>query len=198
MRLPVPASDAGLVTALRAGHPEAARALFERHGTHVRRVLARVLGPDGELLDLVQDVFVAALESIDRIEDPAALRGWLTRTAVFIARGRIRRRARWRFLRFVPFDELPEVEAPAPSSEASQTLRATYSVLDKLPRDERIAFALRYVDGMELTEVAAACAVSVATIKRRLSRARDRFLTAAQDNPVLCEHLATLGGTPWS
>ena len=59
--------------------------------------------------------------------------------------------------------------------EGRQTLRAVYAVLSRIPPDERIAFALRYIDGMELTEVAAACSVSLATTKRRLHRAEKRF-----------------------
>ena len=58
------------------------------------------------------------------------------------------------------------------------------------------AFALRFVDGMELTEVAAACETSLATIKRRLARAGARFEAAARRQPVLEEWLE--GGTRWA
>jgi RNA polymerase sigma-70 factor (ECF subfamily) len=43
---------------------------------------------------------------------------------------------------------------------------------------------------MQLTEVAAACRVSLATIKRRLARAEKRFVEAAKDHPALRERLA--------
>jgi RNA polymerase sigma-70 factor (ECF subfamily) len=185
--LPPPESDELLVESLRARHPDAATQLFDRYAPHVRRVLVRVMGPDAEILDLVHDVFVTALESVHRLVDPRALRAWLTQVAVFTARARIRRRVRGRILKFLPFSELPEPELPPSDFEASQAIQAVYRVLDRLDTDERIAFALRFVAGMELTEVAASCGVSLATIKRRLARAQLNFESAARREPALTE-----------
>jgi RNA polymerase sigma-70 factor (ECF subfamily) len=187
--LPAPESDELLVLSLRARHPDAGTLLFDRYAPHVRRVLVRVMGPDSEILDLVHDVFVTALESVNRLVDPKALRAWLTQIAVFTARARIRRRVRGRVLRFLPFSELPEPELPPADFEASESMQAVYRVLDALDTDQRIAFALRFVAGMELTEVAASCGVSLATIKRRLSKAQDSFTRAAQREPSLAEWL---------
>jgi RNA polymerase sigma-70 factor (ECF subfamily) len=164
--------------------------LVERHAPRVRRVLARVLGPDPELSDLVQDVFVTAFSTLERLEEPSALGAWLTQIAVFTGRGRIRRRSRWRFLRFVAPEELPERLVPAHDAVTTATARALYRVLDRLHREERVAFALRHIDGMELTEVALACDVSLSTIKRRLSRAENMFLSLARTEPELSERLA--------
>ncbi|HEX9620946.1 MAG TPA: RNA polymerase sigma factor, partial [Polyangiaceae bacterium] len=155
-----------------------------------------VLGPDPDLEDLVQDVFVAALESITHLADPNALKAWLSKIAVFTARGRIRRRQRWRFLRFVPVEDLHDKLTEWPRLEVSAALQSTYRVLGQLPADERIAFSLRFVEGMELTEVAAACSVSLATIKRRLNRAQSGFVRLARDCPALTEWLG--GGSRWN
>ncbi|HEY6079779.1 MAG TPA: sigma-70 family RNA polymerase sigma factor [Polyangiaceae bacterium] len=187
--LPAPESDELLVLSLRAHHPDAGTLLFDRYAPHVRRVLVRVMGPDSEILDLVHDVFVTALESVERLIEPRALRAWLTQIAVFTARARIRRRVRGRVLRFLPFTELPEPELPPTDFEASQSMQAVYRVLDGLETDARIAFALRFVAGMELTEVAASCGVSLATIKRRLVRAQRSFALGAAGEPALAERL---------
>jgi RNA polymerase sigma-70 factor, ECF subfamily len=187
IRLPVGGSDESIVHGLKNGDREAAAQLFDRYAEHVRRVLARVLGPDPEIPDLLQDVMVSVLSSIQRLDDPRALRSWLTRIAVFTARVRIRRRTRWRFLRFVAPEELPEPGVEPHDALASETLRATYRVLTRLAPDDRIAFALRFIDGMELTEVAQSTSVSLATIKRRLSRAQQRFKDLAVQEPALAE-----------
>jgi RNA polymerase sigma-70 factor (ECF subfamily) len=68
-------------------------------------------------------------------------------------------------------------------------MQAVYRVLGGLDTDPRIAFALRFVAGMEPTEVAASCGVSLATIKRRLSRAQSNFASAARREPALAEWL---------
>ncbi|MDX2052594.1 MAG: sigma-70 family RNA polymerase sigma factor [Polyangiaceae bacterium] len=187
VELPVPLSDAAIVAGVCAGQRDAGAALFDRYSPLVHRVLLRVLGPDPDVHDLLQDVFVSALGSMRRLENPSALRGWLTQIAVFTARGRIRKRVRWRFLLFSPTEELPEQEAMHPSAEVSEALKKTYAVLNQMPPDERIPFALRFIDGMELTEVAKACGTSLATIKRRLSRAQTRFVELARQDPSLLE-----------
>ncbi|HEX6765919.1 MAG TPA: sigma-70 family RNA polymerase sigma factor [Polyangiaceae bacterium] len=188
-RLPFFESDAAIVAALRARQPAGGAALYDRHHEHVRRVLIRLLGPGAHLGDLVQDVFVSAIDSIDRLERPDSLRAWLASIAVFRARAEIRARARSRWFPLFADDELPEADARVATPEIDEAVRTTYLVLEKLAADERIAFALRFVDGMELVEVAEACEVSLATIKRRLARAQSKFMNIARTYPALSEWL---------
>ena len=187
VELPIPETDAALVAALRANRADAGKTLFKRYGKDVERVLFRVLGPDVELADLLHDVFVAALTSIDQVRDPNALRGWLTGIAVRKARKCIVKRQRWRIIQYFSPMDMPESEARVTPTEVSEALQCTYELLNKLPADERLAFALRHIDGMELTAVAAACGVSLATIKRRLSRAQATFVALASQHSVLAE-----------
>ena len=180
-------SDEALVAALRSGRPEAGQALVESYGAYVRKILIRVLGPDPEIGDLTQDVFLMALASLSKLSNPRALRGWLAQIAVFHARHHIRYRKQWSILRFFAPADLPCAPAAEHDYVASEALRAAYRVLDKLTADERIAFALRFVEGMEVIEVAAACRISLATTKRRLARAEARFVELARLEPSLSE-----------
>jgi RNA polymerase sigma-70 factor (ECF subfamily) len=191
IRLSFLESDADIVAAVRAGEGAGAAALYDRHHAYVRRVLLRVLGPDAELHDLIQDVFVAAIDSIASLQEPNALRAWLAGISVNCAHAELRRRtSRGRWLPLFARSELPPVEAPVSTPEVDEAVRATYHVLRKLSAEERIPFALRFIEGMELVELAAACGVSLATAKRRLARARKKFVTIAQTYPALSDWLA--------
>ncbi len=147
-------------------------------------MLYRVLGRTGDVEDLVHDVLIAVLESISSLREDAKFRGWLTQVTVFVARGHIRKRRRKWWLVFT--GDLPERTSEW-DCEASEALRATYRVLDKLDADERIVFALRKIEGMELAEVALACGVSLATIKRWITKAEARFFELAADENALAE-----------
>jgi RNA polymerase sigma-70 factor (ECF subfamily) len=188
-RLPFFESDSAVVAALKARQPAGGAALYDRHHQHVRRVLIRLLGPGAHVGDLVQDVFVSAIDSIDRLEQPESLRAWLASIAVFRSRAEIRYRARSRWFPLFAAEDLPETDARVATPEIDEAVRTTYLVLEKLAADERIAFALRFIDGMELVEVAEACEVSLATIKRRLARAQTKFTNIARTYPALSEWL---------
>lgn len=184
-----PGDDASLVRALKGRHPGAAKALYDRYAPYVQQVLATVLGPDEELPEVLHEVFVRAFGKVDSIRDGRLLKSWITTVAVYTARGVIRRRTRKHWLTFLAPEELPDTSSTAETTEVGAALRCVYEVLDRLPADERIAFPLRYIEGFELTEVAKACGVSLATIKRRLSASRERFTSLAQGQSLLKEWL---------
>lgn len=181
--------NATLIAALVRGDPGAGMELVDRFGSEVERLVTGALGVDSDRADIVQDVFMRIVERIHQLRDPAALRSWITSVTVFAVRGHLRWRRRWRWIRFLAPADVPEVPAPAHNPESHAVIRATYRVLDTLPEDERMAFSLRFIAEMELTEVAAACRVSLATIKRRLSRAEARFLEKARQDPLLTERI---------
>lgn len=180
--------DLALVQGLLADNPGAKSAFFTRYSGDVERLITHLIGLDRDLADILQEVFVQALASVRSLRDPNALKPWLLRIATHSARRTLRNRTRRSWLRiFVDSDEEARVEPMSQGldTEGRETLRAVYAVLNRIPADERIAFALRYIDGMELTEVAAACSVSLATVKRRLRRSEERFLRSARSHPML-------------
>lgn len=184
------ARDDALVAALRAGQPGTPAMLVDRYGGYVERLLARVVGIDGELPDLIQDVFVRAISNLKDLRDPTVVKQWLGTLAINTAHVWIRRRRlRRRWVRFESPHDLPEPLAAVSGLEVDQMLKRTYEILDSLPADERIAFALRFIDGMDLREMAELSGVSLATVKRRIAKAEEHFLEAARHDPLLRERV---------
>ena len=177
---PFPESDAALVACLRTDPERGQMVLFDRYAGDVERVLFRLLGPDPDLTDLLHDVFLTAMTSIRTLRDDSALRSWLVGIAVHTARHRIRRRRFQRLVRFMAPEDLPDCEATTPSQEVSDALRLTYRLLSRLSTEDRIAFTLRKIEGMPLAAIAEATRVSMATVKRRVTRAEHDFVTLAR------------------
>lgn len=182
---------ASLLELAHAGDPRTGAALFDLVGAQVNRLVWRVLGADEDHDDLVQQVFVALLAGLKRVRDAEALRGWVAAVTVNTVRSEIRRR-RVRRLFGMQAAAAEQVHTPTASHEARELLERTYDVLARLPADERIAFALRFIDEQPLGDVAAACDCSLATVKRRLSAAQARFRRLAERDPMLAEHLREL------
>lgn len=178
-----------LVTALQAGSPVAAAALYDRCAKNVHGLLYRTLGPDSELDDLVHETFLAVLASIGRLRDAQALDGWVAAITVSVARARLQRRRRRWWLSFLPREELPEPPPLDPDETAGETLRACWKALDELEPRRRLALVLRHVEGLSLDEGAAALGVSLATFKRTLVKAEDDFRALSTRFPVLRQWL---------
>jgi RNA polymerase sigma-70 factor, ECF subfamily len=177
-----------LVNALRGGDPKAPAELFDRYGMSVHRVLVRIIGSDDpESSDLLHDTFLRALQNVRRLKKPQALKSWLHSIAVFTAREWLR--ARRRMGHPQPPTAVPDRPAASASPETREAVRALYQILDTFPEDERIAFVLRLIEGMELTEVAEACRVSLSTTRRRIKRAQLRFQKALPSFPAIGERL---------
>jgi RNA polymerase sigma-70 factor (ECF subfamily) len=176
--------SADLLRDLRARRPAAERWLVETHARRVERLLFRILGDMRLIEDGCQEVFARVFARIDDVREPEALKPFVTAVTVFVAREAIRRRRRHRWLSFFASDELPDMPAGA-DPEARQGVLAFYRVLDGFDAEERVAFTLRFVEGLELTAVAAACGVSLATIKRKLQRAEAVFVARCKRDEVL-------------
>jgi RNA polymerase sigma-70 factor (ECF subfamily) len=163
-------SDAALVVAARAGERWAREALFRRHAHMVNGLALRLLGRDTDVDDLVQDSFMHANASLDRLEEPQAFASWLCSIVVRTAHKLLRRRRlMWRLglRRADSIDVEALVSSNAPPDVAAE-LRELYRVVARLPAHVRIPLVLRRVEGYGLEEIAALVGASLTTVKRRI------------------------------
>ena len=168
--------DATLVARAREGAEWARTALFNRHAPAIMGFLTRLLWSTADAEDAAQDAFVEALRDLDALRNPADFGRWLRRIAVHQAHRRFRRR---RFLTALGFDGTPldatleQLADERVSPEDRAELMLVQKALQKLSTAERSAWVLRHVEGLELTEVADALGVSLATAKRKLTAAAE-------------------------
>ena len=146
--------------------------VYSRYGRYVAAIILRLEGRQAEVEDLVQDVFVEATRGIARLQDPAAIKGWLATITVRVVRRHLRRRRLRAFLGRDAGADYTNLVDPAASATDRLILSAVYRVLDEIPADDRIAFWLRFIEGETLDDVARLCDCSCATAKRRIARAQ--------------------------
>ncbi len=149
-----------LVLAARAGDRDAFGLLYTAHARLVHGVLlANVRGDDVQ--DLVQDVFLAAMQQLHTLRDPAAFGVWL----VTIARNRARmhhRAARPNVELSAALSEaLPARGRADAPLEAADVLRA----LQSLPERYREPLTLRLVEEMSGEEIARHTGLTHGTVR---------------------------------
>jgi len=172
-------------------------ALWDRYYPIVRRLVSRASGPGREIDDAIQEIFIRLYRKLPGLRDPSALRAFVISITVRVIKSE--QRGRWirRWLGLSSDGEPPDRAGDPVDLEAREALARFYEILDRLAPRHRTAFVLRHVDGLELTEVAAALDISLATIKRWLPRIARRVLSQAQSDPRLTPYLARGGAAPY-
>jgi RNA polymerase sigma-70 factor (ECF subfamily) len=164
--------DAELVARALTGDRWSQDVLYRRHAHHLLAISTRLLANRSEGEEVVHDTFVVGFEQLGKLRDPTALRAWLARIAVNLVRRRLRRA---RLLRVLGLDRgaddatLEALASPTLPPDDQAELALVDRILRRLPAGPRIAWMLRRVEGLPLAEVAAACACSLATVKRRVA-----------------------------
>ncbi len=157
--LQVAGTEAALVRAAQAGDRGAFGTLYGRFARMIHGILlAYVSYTDAE--DLLQDVFVRAMEQLPRLREPAAFGGWLASVA--------RRRALEHHRRMRPQAGLPaEIPGGArPDGEAFEVL----AIIQRLPESYRETLVLRLVEGMTGPEIAERTGLTHQSVRVNLCR----------------------------
>lgn len=189
--------EGALVAAAIEGSTRAALVLWDRYEPLVRGLLAKNLGSRADVDDGVQDVFIKVFRSLGNLRQIESLRSYIVATTLTTVRSELRKRRLRRFF-FLEgrTEDLPEPPAAPSDLGVRVALQRLERALDQLKPDDRVAFCLRYVEAMELTEVATAMGWSLASTKRYLTRAKKRLWVLVEKDPILAPYLQTAETAP--
>jgi RNA polymerase sigma-70 factor, ECF subfamily len=182
--------DVSLVAMLLEGDARAPRVVWQRFAPMVHRMLRRAFGSEYEIEDLAQEVFLVLFRRAHTIREPQALKAFVIAITAHTIRYELRRKAATRWLRF---GETAVAKAASADLDAREALARLYRILDRLSSTDRVAFVLRFMEGLEVATVSEALGVSLATTKRRLAHAWQRVVLYARRDTALVEYLAGLG-----
>lgn len=177
--------DELLVILAQNGDRRAFERLYHRWQHRVGRAALRYTGDADSARDLSQDCWMAIWKGLGRLRDPRAFRayvfGVLHRRGADYVRAAIRTRASSAAANpSAVIDQSAEPAEPARQGDSSALAQA----FAKLPPDQRLAAHLHFVEGLTLSEIAAAQSIPTGTAKSRLFHARRKLkaaLTETQD-----------------
>jgi RNA polymerase sigma-70 factor (ECF subfamily) len=153
------------------GDPGALERLIALHQPRVARLAYRLLGWRGDVDDVVQDVFLAALRSGQGFRGHASLWTWLSTITINRCRSHHRRRAvASRVLRFAGKPGLED--AADRSTLADETAREVRAAVSRLRAKHREVVVLYYLESRTVAEMSEMLGVAPNAIEVRLHRAR--------------------------
>ncbi|MEM7674882.1 MAG: sigma-70 family RNA polymerase sigma factor [Myxococcota bacterium] len=182
--------DMSLLRAWRAGDTEAGNALFERYFSSMHRFFANKSSQGVE--DLIQETFLACVNSLSRFREDASFKTYLYGIAVNVLKSNLRKRARAESLDY-GVTSIADI-GPTPSQFAAQAQeRGLLSeVLKHIPVDYQIAIELHYFQDMSGVEIAAALNISEGTVRSRLRRGLARLRRVLHRRGLSCDMFTRL------
>lgn len=179
---PRPLSETGeLVLRCQEGERDAQADFYRRYRDDVLRTLYRVLGPDGEVEDALQDVFIEVFRSLPKFRGQSKITTWLYRVCVNVGLQRIRRRRRRPEGYSTTKEDLPDHETPLRALERKDSSRLVYGILDTIAPKKRVAFILSDIVGMNAKEISEIVGSNALTVRTRLHYARKEFYRKAAE-----------------
>ena len=156
-------------------------AIVRRHQRRVHRFLLMLLRDPEEADNLTQECFLRAYQNLSSFRGDSSLETWLLRIAANLARDHARNRKAsfWKRLLGLGYGNEDGAAEHMPSAEASpeqillarEDVRAVWDVANQLSQQQRAVFLLRFVEEMELAEIASALGLQVGSVKTHLFRA---------------------------
>jgi RNA polymerase sigma-70 factor (ECF subfamily) len=160
-------SDVELVAAINSGDAAAFEVLYLRHRDWVAALAYRFTGDSDASLDVMQETFLYFLRKFPGFRLTANLKTFLYPAVRHLAIAARQKAARYQ----ATAAELEQLEhAPAPPA-ASAEAGDLQVVLATLPEEQREVLLLRFVDGLNLAEIAEAMDIPLGTVKSRLHNA---------------------------
>jgi RNA polymerase sigma factor (sigma-70 family) len=164
--------DRYLVWRLKRGSAHALCRIYNRYENDLLTLATSLLGRTGQAEDVLQDVFVKFLESIDTFELTGSLKGYLAKCVVNRARDYLRkdRGPKTEDGRLPWDDRHPDrglALSPVETVIASEQRQRLIAALAELPDEQREAVLLHLHAGLKFREIASVQNVSAKTAESR-------------------------------
>ncbi len=164
------ADDVRLVERFKCGDGSAFDRIVSEHAADVQVLAGRLLGWDGEVADVVQEVFLAAFLGLKRFKGHSTLRTWLY--SITINKCRSHRRRRRVRLRVFSGTNKDAADSAASESMAEDDFDRVRTAVRSLPVKYREVVVLKYLQELSTEKIREILGVSDNVVYVRLNRAR--------------------------
>ncbi|HBD86831.1 MAG TPA: RNA polymerase subunit sigma [Clostridiales bacterium] len=184
-----------IIVRVRSGDTNAFEALVLEHQKKIYNLALRMLGNEEDALDMTQEAFLRAFNSLDGFRGDSKFSVWLYRLSSNICIDFLRSHGKKQAssLTVDGHDEqqeeleLPDERfSPNVALEKKEVRNAVYRGLETLSPEYRCILLLREIEGLSYEEIGRALKLEAGTVKSRIFRARKK----------LCAYLVSDGNIP--
>lgn len=177
-----------LVRSVQAGEDGAAGRLYDAFQQDVYYFIRKTVDDPELAEDLTQDTFIEILQTIDKLQEPAAFVTWSRQIAYHRCTAHFRKRreilADEDADGYSVFDTVEEDRAefiPDEALDQAELKKTIHAMIDALPEEQRSAIMMRYFDELSVKQIAQIQGVSEGTVKSRLNYGRKVIKQSVED-----------------
>lgn len=178
--------DEYLAARARAGDARAFSRLFERWQPRLLRHAYRLVGEAEAARDIAQDAWSDIVRGLPRLKDIAVFPAWAFRIVTRRAADHIRAVQRVRRTKnaLAAASVVAAVSCDGVETGADANLHRgpLAGAIAQLPKDQRVAIGLFYLEDLGVAEISAALGVPAGTIKTRLMHARKKLRASLEEH----------------
>ena len=163
------------------GNQYAIEDLYRLTYNSVYKAAKALIQDEDTVLDIVQDSYVKAFQSLDQLDSPENFRAWIKRIASNKAKDYLKKKKPILFSEManedgeeIDFRDENIDHIPEEVLDRKETTRLMDEILSSLSEDQRMAIGLHYYQDMSIKEIAELMGCSENTVKSRLNYGRKK------------------------
>jgi len=178
-------SEGVLVEEILAGNKDVYRILVDRYKNVVFNLAYRMTGSPEDALDISQETFIRAYQSLSRFRVGEKFFTWLYTICLNVSKNHLRQKARRLRLQGAVYEETigRDISGSCPETSLLDKEEASQlqGLLMEVPEHYRSAVVLRYNDGLSYEEISQLLGISVSGAKMRVKRGLDKLRSLTQE-----------------
>ena len=170
-----------LTARAKAGDQAAFAELYEQTSPILYRSIRSMVWDEDLSWDILQDSYLRAFQSLDKLEANEAFLPWLRRIAVNVTADKMSKKLPLTFTELSGEEteppELPDLDPevqPELALDRKESSRLVREILAGLPEEQHLILGLRYYEELSVREISELLGVAQGTVKAQLFRGRKR------------------------
>ena len=170
-----------LIEQLKRGEETAFKTIVETWKDMVYNTSLSIVQNPEDAEDIAQEVFVQVYESVHTFKGEAKFSTWLYRITITKTMDHLRRKKRKKRFAFVQslfgagnemLHDPPDFHHPGVKLDNKETASEVFKAINKLPENQKIAFTLNKLEGLNYQEVSEVMNTTVSAVESLLHRAK--------------------------
>ena len=171
--------DKILLWKFKCGSKDAFRLIYDKYACDLLNLAANLLDDKSQAEDVVQDVFISFVESIDKFRLTGSLKGYLATCIANRSRDYMRKKKRQQNAAENRSERTtPGVRTPLQSAVNSEELLKLSNALTELPYEQRETVVLHLHGDMRFRQIAGLQNVSIKTVQSRYRYGLEKLRSA--------------------